>query len=97
MEAVPGASRMAILADPTNTVPARLQILQDAARGRGVELVVFTARTPEEIPPAMNQIKASGGRQRLALRNVRRAMRTFECGFRSDCAPRLLIKNCDIA
>ena len=60
MEAVPGASRMAILADPSNTVPARLEMLQDAARGRGVELVVFTARTPEEIPPAMNQIKASG-------------------------------------
>jgi putative ABC transport system substrate-binding protein len=60
MEAVPGARRMAILADPTHTAPAQLQTVQDAARARGVELAIFTTRTPEEISPTMDQIKAVG-------------------------------------
>ncbi len=60
MEAVPGARRMAILADPTNTAPTQLQTLQDAARTRGVELAIFTVRTPDEIAPTMDQINASG-------------------------------------
>ncbi len=60
MEAVPGARRMAILADPTHTAPIELQTLQDAARTRGVELAIFTVRTPDEIAPTMDQINASG-------------------------------------
>ena len=55
MEAVPGARRMAILADPTHTAPAQLQRLQDAARARGVELAIFTTRTPEEISLTMTR------------------------------------------
>jgi putative ABC transport system substrate-binding protein len=59
MEAAPGAHRMAALADPTYTSSAQLQVLQNAGRGRGVELSIFSARRPEEIVPAMNQAKAS--------------------------------------
>jgi putative tryptophan/tyrosine transport system substrate-binding protein len=60
MEAVPGARRMAALADPNVAAPQHLQALKDAARARGVELSVFSARTPEEIAPAINEAKASG-------------------------------------
>jgi putative tryptophan/tyrosine transport system substrate-binding protein len=42
MEAVPGARRIAVLADPIITEPAHLQALQNAARARGVEVAVFT-------------------------------------------------------
>ena len=60
MEVVPDARRIAILADPRSTQPAELKALENAARARGVELVIFTARVPEEITPAMDKAKASG-------------------------------------
>jgi putative tryptophan/tyrosine transport system substrate-binding protein len=60
MEALPGASKIAILADPTFTPPAQLQLLEDAARARGVEPVVLTAGKQAEIAPAMDKAKASG-------------------------------------
>lgn len=60
MEAVPSARNIAILADPNNTPPAELNALQNAARGRGVEVAVLTAGTPEQIAPAMDKAKASG-------------------------------------
>jgi putative ABC transport system substrate-binding protein len=59
MEALPGASKIAILADPTFTPPAQLQLLEDAARARGVEPVVLTAGKQAEIAPAMDKAKAS--------------------------------------
>jgi len=40
--------------------PAELQTLQNGARVRGVELVIFTAGEPEQIAPAMDKAKASG-------------------------------------
>jgi putative ABC transport system substrate-binding protein len=46
MEAVPGARRIAVLADPIITQPADLQALQNAARARGVEVAVFSVGTP---------------------------------------------------
>ena len=60
MEAVPDERRIAILADPKVTQPAELQALQNGARARGVELVIFTAGEPEQIAPAMDKAKASG-------------------------------------
>jgi putative tryptophan/tyrosine transport system substrate-binding protein len=60
MEAVPGARRIAILADPTITQPAELEALQNAARARGVEVAVLTAGTPEQIAPTMDKAKAWG-------------------------------------
>jgi putative ABC transport system substrate-binding protein len=60
IEAVPGAKRMAALADPSVTTQERLHALQDAVRGRGVELATFTAATPADIAPAIKAAKASG-------------------------------------
>lgn len=60
MELVPGARRMAALADSKVTPPRHLQELQDAAHARGVELSVFGAADPEEIAPAIDAAKASG-------------------------------------
>ena len=59
IEAVPGARRMAMLA-ATATAPQQLKALQDAAGARGIEIAIFTIRTPEDIAPATNEIKASG-------------------------------------
>jgi putative ABC transport system substrate-binding protein len=60
MEAVPGIRHMAALADPNVAPPQHLQAQKDAARAHGVELSVFSARTPEEIAPTINEAKASG-------------------------------------
>ena len=60
MEAVPGARRIAVLADPIITEPAHLQALQNAARARGVEVAVFSAGTPELIAPTMDKAKEWG-------------------------------------
>jgi putative tryptophan/tyrosine transport system substrate-binding protein len=58
MEAVPGARRIAVLADAI--IPAHLQALQNAARARGVEVAVFTAGAPEQIAPTMDKAKEWG-------------------------------------
>jgi putative ABC transport system substrate-binding protein len=60
IEAVPGAPRIAILADANATEPQQLKALQDAGRTRGIELAIFTIRAPEDIVAAMDEIKASG-------------------------------------
>jgi putative ABC transport system substrate-binding protein len=60
IESVPGARRIAVLADSNVTPPRHLQALQDAARPRGVELSVFGVARPEDIVPAINGAKASG-------------------------------------
>jgi putative ABC transport system substrate-binding protein len=60
MEAVPGARRMAALSDPTFTPAGQVQTLQNAARARGVELMIFTAAAPDEIFPAIDKAKTSG-------------------------------------
>ena len=74
MEVVPDARRIAILADSKVTQPAELQALQNSARARGVELVIFTAGVPEEITPAMDKAKASGA---TALNVLTSPMFTF--------------------
>jgi putative ABC transport system substrate-binding protein len=60
IEAVPGPRQMAMLADANAISPQRLQVLQEAARARGIDFAIFTIRTPEDIAPTMNEIKASG-------------------------------------
>ena len=52
IEAVPGASRMAALADSNVTTLRQLQALQEAVRSRGIELLAFTIARPEEIATA---------------------------------------------
>ena len=60
IEAVPGARKMAALADSTVTPPQHLEELQDAARARGVELLVFGVARREEVVPAIDKAKAAG-------------------------------------
>jgi putative ABC transport system substrate-binding protein len=60
MEAVPGARRIATLEELNNSQPAELQVLQNAARARNLEVAVFTVGAPEQIAPAMDQAKAWG-------------------------------------
>jgi hypothetical protein len=60
-EAVPGARGITILADPTYTPPAQLQVLEDAARARGLKPVVLTAGKEAEIVPAIDKAKEVGG------------------------------------
>jgi putative tryptophan/tyrosine transport system substrate-binding protein len=60
LEAAPGLRHVAALADPTVDAPSHLQDLTGSAKARGIELSIFSARTPEEIGPAMNAAKSSG-------------------------------------
>jgi putative ABC transport system substrate-binding protein len=60
IEAVAGARRIAAMVDPKASPPFHVQVLQQAARSRGVELATFEANGPEEIPSAIDAAKASG-------------------------------------
>jgi putative ABC transport system substrate-binding protein len=60
IEAVPGARRIAAMADANATPPYHLQVLQHGARSRGVELSVFAVGGPEEIASAIEAAKAAG-------------------------------------
>ena len=60
IEAVPGVRRIAALADVNYTSPQRLQMLQDQALTRGVELLINRAVRPEEIVSAIDAAKSSG-------------------------------------
>src|SRR6266850_2280179 len=60
IDLVPGARRMAALADFNDTPPPQLQLLQDAARARGIELLVFRIARRDEIVAAINAAKEAG-------------------------------------
>jgi putative tryptophan/tyrosine transport system substrate-binding protein len=59
IEAVPGIHRMVALADSNTNASAHFQILQDAARARGIELSIHLITAPEEIPVAIDAAKVS--------------------------------------
>ena len=60
IEAVPGARRIAAMADAKVTPPYHLQTLQNAARSRGIELSIFGVKEPQDIVSAIDAAKASG-------------------------------------
>jgi putative ABC transport system substrate-binding protein len=60
IEALPGLSRMAALADTNTTAPAKLDALQEAARARNVELSIHQIGRGEEIAAAIAAAHASG-------------------------------------
>jgi putative ABC transport system substrate-binding protein len=60
MGAVPGLRRMAALADSNATAPHKLHALQDAARARGLELLIYPVTKPEEIVPAIDEARTAG-------------------------------------
>jgi putative tryptophan/tyrosine transport system substrate-binding protein len=67
IEAVPGLRRMAILADSKTTRSPQLQVLQDAARARGVEVSIHQVASAEEITAAIDAAKASGAAALIPL------------------------------
>ncbi len=60
LDALPGTSRIAILADADSTSPQQLQTLQDAAQARGVASLVFRVTKSDEIAGAIDAANASG-------------------------------------
>jgi putative ABC transport system substrate-binding protein len=60
IEAVPGLRRMAVLADSNATRIAKLEALQDAARGRNIDLSIHRIARSEEIAAAIDMAHASG-------------------------------------
>ena len=61
-EAVPGASRIATLADLTTTPQRHLEALQSAARGRGLELSILGVSKREDIGSAIDGAEAAGAK-----------------------------------
>jgi ABC-type uncharacterized transport system substrate-binding protein len=59
IEAVPGARRIAVMADANATPPYHLQALEHAARSRGVDFVAIKVAGTEEIASAIDAAKAS--------------------------------------
>jgi putative ABC transport system substrate-binding protein len=60
IEAVPGARRVAMMVDSNVTRPDHLQRLQYAAQSRGIELLSFGVKAPEDTVAALNAAKAAG-------------------------------------
>jgi putative tryptophan/tyrosine transport system substrate-binding protein len=60
IEAVPGARKIAVLADSNVAEPAHLQNLQEAARSRGIEALVRGVAKRDDVISAINDVKASG-------------------------------------
>jgi ABC-type uncharacterized transport system substrate-binding protein len=60
IEAVPGARKIAAMADANAAPEYHLQALEHAAHSRGVELSVFRVGGPGEITSAIDAAKASG-------------------------------------
>jgi putative tryptophan/tyrosine transport system substrate-binding protein len=60
IETVPGARRIAAMADVKVTSPDHIQVLQQGARSRGVEILFFGMNRPQDIASAMDAAKAAG-------------------------------------
>jgi putative tryptophan/tyrosine transport system substrate-binding protein len=60
IEAAPGMRRMAALFDSTVTPQGHVDALQDAARRRGVEMLIFGAAKHEDVLPVIEAATAAG-------------------------------------
>ena len=60
IEAVPDARRIAVLADSNVANLRHLQGLEESARGRGIEFLVVSAATANDLIPAMNDAATRG-------------------------------------
>jgi putative tryptophan/tyrosine transport system substrate-binding protein len=60
IETVPGARRIAVLADVNTTGPRQLKMLHDASRARGIELSVQRIAKAEEIIDALDAAHEAG-------------------------------------
>jgi putative ABC transport system substrate-binding protein len=59
IEAAPAVRSIATFADTTTSTPQHLQVLEDAARARGVELAVYRIAKADEIAPALKAALAA--------------------------------------
>jgi putative ABC transport system substrate-binding protein len=59
IEVVPGVRRIAALADINTTAPAQLETLQREARARNIALSIHRVDKAQEIPGALEAVKAS--------------------------------------
>jgi putative tryptophan/tyrosine transport system substrate-binding protein len=60
IEAVPGARKIAVLADSNVTAPAHLQDLQEVAHSSGIEALVRGVAKRADVISAIDDVKASG-------------------------------------
>ena len=60
MEMVPAARRMAALGDANTAATQNMRALQDATRGRGVEISIHLVERPERIVPAIDDAQHLG-------------------------------------
>jgi putative ABC transport system substrate-binding protein len=60
IEAVPGLRHIAALVDSNTTASIGLRSLRDGARARGVELSIYQVSKSEEVPAALDAVRASG-------------------------------------
>jgi putative ABC transport system substrate-binding protein len=60
IEAVAGATKIAVLAESKVTPQHHIDELQEAARGRGVSLLITSVATRDEVLPAIESLKKSG-------------------------------------
>ena len=60
IEALPGLRRMAALADSNMSTEAKLNVLEEAARARNIELSIYRIAIGEEIAATLDRAKASG-------------------------------------
>jgi putative ABC transport system substrate-binding protein len=60
VEAVPGVAKVAVLTDSRVTPQRHIDELQEAARGRGVTLLVTGVSSRDEVLPAIESVKKSG-------------------------------------
>jgi putative ABC transport system substrate-binding protein len=70
LEAVPGVRRVAALADANSSLPQQLQAMQDAARARGIDLLIYQVTKAEEIIGAIDAAKGSGATALNVLASV---------------------------
>lgn len=86
IELIPGVRYIAAFADSRTAVPKKLEALQDAARTRGVELLINTVGTPEEIAPALDASEGLG-RRRVKLAGL--ASPQHNCRIIFECTAAL--------
>jgi len=70
LEAAPGVRRLAALADANSSLPQQLQSMQDAARARGIELLIYQVTKADEIVGAIDAAKSSGAAALNVLASV---------------------------
>jgi putative ABC transport system substrate-binding protein len=70
LELVPGARRIAALFDPDSKSATQIQVMVDAARARGLELLTYRVTSTKEIVSAIDEAHAAGAAVLNAMASV---------------------------